>query len=75
MVCLKIKGGREVRLYFSSYLQFLERVRRKKTGGREVRLESGFRICVSQNQGNREVHSFLGSYLQFLESARKNPGR
>ena len=47
--CLKIKGGREVRLFFGSYLH-LGRVheRKKKTGGREVRFESRFRRGGSQ---------------------------
>ena len=75
VVCLKIKGGREVRFFVRSYLQILESVRKKTKEVGRLRSNPDSEVVCLKIKGGREVRFFVRSYLQFLESARKNPRR
>ena len=75
-VCLKIKGGREVRTLVCSFISsnFGECAKKTKEVGRLCSNPDSEVVCL-KIKGGREVRFFVGSYLQFLESARKNPRR
>ena len=73
-VCLKILGGREVRSFVGSYLQFfLDCSKKHREGGRLGSNPDSEEVCL-KIKGGREVRSFVGSSSIFGECVKKTQG-